>query len=68
MTIELSGREVAIMSACLGRCEGWDDPRELERFMSVAAEMIGPAGFTEREMHDVHEHLADAWARSKSLN
>jgi hypothetical protein len=59
MTIDLTDREVAIICACLSRCEGWDDPRELERFVNVAAEAVR-GGFSEAEMHAVHGHLADA--------
>jgi hypothetical protein len=64
MQIELTGREVAILCACLSRCEGWDDPRELHRFLNVAAEAIGAGDFTDAEMHALHEHLADAWRQA----
>lgn len=66
MIIELSGREVAILSACLRRCQGWDDPRELHRFLTVAREVIGVGDFTDDEMDAVQTHLADAWRQSKA--
>lgn len=59
--ITLSGREVAILGAVLSRCLGWDDPCELERFLNVASECIGPDGFTEPEMTALQEKLSGAW-------
>ena len=61
MTIELTGREVAILGACVRRCVGWDDPKELERFINVAASQVLD-GFREEEMDAALEHLAEAWS------
>ena len=60
VTLTLSGREVAIIGATLRRCIGWDDPKELERFVNVAADHVR-YGFTEAEMDAVLEKLAGAW-------
>lgn len=63
MTIELSGREVAIICACLRRSWGWDDAQELRRFVNVAREHVGD-GFTDTEIDGVLEHFADAWRQA----
>ena len=60
--MQLTGRQLAILAACLRRCKGWDDPRELERFLNVAADQVS-GGFTETEMHECSEVLAATWNR-----
>lgn len=60
MTITLTGREVAIIGAALRRCLGWDDPKELERFVNIAAEYVRD-GWTEAEMDAVLEKLCGQW-------
>ena len=59
MTLTLTRRELAILGAVLSRCRGWDDPRELQRFVNICAESVRD-GFTEQEMDELHGHLADA--------
>lgn len=60
INIQLSGREVAILSCVLSRCLGWDDPSELERFLNTAADHVR-GGFTDDEMHAIQEKLAEHW-------
>ncbi len=57
--LSLTGRELAILGAVLSRCEGWDDPRELARFVNIHADDVRD-GFTDTEMLALHEHLASA--------
>lgn len=63
--LELTGRELAILGTVLRRCRGWDDPRELQRFVNICAEHVR-GGFTEDEMERLHEHLASAEIDAKS--
>lgn len=63
MTIDLTDRETAILGALLSRSEGWDTPRELERFVNVAAEAV-PDGWTDEEVTRLHEKIAAAYLRS----
>lgn len=65
ITINLTGREVAILACVLRRCKGWDDPRELERFLTTAADQVRPGGFTEAEMEALSEKLAGAWIAAR---
>lgn len=60
MKIELTARQIAIIGAALGRCAGWDDPRELERFVSIAAEHVQD-GWTDSEMDDILETLSQQY-------
>ena len=64
MKIELTGREIAIIGATLRRCIGWDDPRELERFVNVAGEHVR-AGWTETEMTATLESLSREYYGAK---
>ena len=69
MTFTLTGREVAIIGATLRRCIGWDDPRELQRFVNIAGEHV-PDGWTDQEMDAVLENISgqyqDANAEGRS--
>lgn len=60
-TFQLTGREVAIIGAALRRCIGWDDPRELERFVNIAAEHVRE-GWSDEEMGQVLETLAQQFS------
>lgn len=60
----LSGRELAIIGAALRRCIGWDDPRELQRFVNIAAEHVRD-GWSEAEMDAVLENLSGQWLKEK---
>lgn len=60
MKIELTARQIAIIGAMTRRCIGWDDPRELERFVNVAAEHVRD-GWTESEMDDILETLSEQY-------
>jgi hypothetical protein len=64
MKIELTGREIAIIGATLRRCIGWDDPRELERFVNIAGEHVRN-GWTEKEMQQVLETLCGEYYKAK---
>ena len=61
LTLTLSGRDVAILCACLRQCEGWSTPDEMRRFLNTAASEVRD-GFSEAEIDAVHEHIAGAWA------
>ncbi len=61
----LTGREVAIIGAALRRCIGWDDMRQLERFVNVAGDQV-PNGWSEAEMDAVLERIADGWREATS--
>lgn len=57
MKIELTPRQIAIVAATVRRCEGWDTPSELQRFVNTAAEHVRN-GWREDEMTDILETLA----------
>ena len=66
VTLTLTRRQLAILGAVLGRCIGWDDPRELQRFVSVAGDSVRE-GWTDAEMDALMEVLAEA-ANVKALH
>ncbi len=66
MKIDLQGREVAIIGAALRRCLGWDDPRELQRFVNVAAEHVSQ-GWTDDDMNAVLEHICQSWRDQEEI-
>ena len=59
MVLTITRRQLAILGAVLSRCRGWDDPKELERFVNVAAESVQD-GWTDGEMDELAEVLAEA--------
>lgn len=64
MIIDLTDREVAILGALLSRSLGWDTPRELERFVNIAAEHV-PDGWTDPEVEALQNKLSATWFDNK---
>lgn len=60
----MTPRQVAIIGACVRCCIGWTDPRELARFVNVAAEYVS-GGFSEDEMTEALEALCVWYASTK---
>lgn len=61
-TLELTGKELAILAMVLNRCRGWDEPLSLERFASTAAEFVlHPNRFTEHDMDALADKLASVY-------
>lgn len=60
-------RQVAILGAVLSCCNGWQDPRELRRFVNIAADHVTD-GWTEAEMESLQESLSDQWLRAQILD
>ncbi len=64
MIVQLTEREIAIVCAALRCCIGWTAPRELERFVNVAAESVR-GGWSEEEMEQVLETIAGQYSETK---
>lgn len=58
--LKLTAREIAIVGAALRRCIGWDDMRELQRFVNIASASVRE-GWTDDEMNDVLETICEQY-------
>ena len=62
MHLDLTGREAALLGAMIRKSEGWDDPTEWGRFVTIAHE-YAPSNqpFTDEELQAFGEKVAKAW-------